>query len=131
VAARTCAFPAAARRDRHAVSLTPYWAALIGALVVGVLGQLLLKAGAAAPGSVLEQVFRPTTLAGLALYGGGAFLYLFALRGIPVSVAFPSAASQYVVVAVVGWLVWAEPVGLQQVAGLLLIVAGVLLLATA
>ena len=113
------------------MSLTPHWVALFGALVVGVLGQLLLKTGAAAPGSVLEQVFRPTTLAGLALYGGGAFLYLYALRGIPVSVAFPSAASQYVVVAVVGWLVWAEPVGLQQVAGLALIVTGVLLLATA
>lgn len=111
--------------------MNPYWVALIGALVVGVLGQLLLKTGAAAPGSVIEQVLRPTTLAGLAFYGGGAFLYLYALRGIPISVAFPSAASQYVVVAIVGWLVWAEPVGLQQLAGLALIVTGVLLLATA
>lgn len=111
--------------------MTPYWAALIGALVVGVLGQLLLKTGAAGPGTVVEQVLRPTTLAGLALYGSAAFLYLYALRGIPISVAFPSAASQYVVVAIVGWLVWAEPVGLQQVAGLALIVGGVLLLATA
>lgn len=111
--------------------MTPYWAALIGALVVGVLGQLLLKTGAASPGTVVEQVLRPTTIAGLALYGGGAFLYLYALRGIPISVAFPSAASQYVVVAIVGWLVWAEPVGLQQVAGLALIIGGVLLLATA
>jgi drug/metabolite transporter (DMT)-like permease len=111
--------------------VSPYWAALIGALTVGVLGQLLLKAGAGGPGGLVEQVMRPMTLAGLAFYGGGAFLYLYALRGIPVSVAFPSAASQYVVVAVVGWLVWAEPVGLQQVAGLALIVGGVLLLATA
>jgi len=111
--------------------VTQHWVALAGALIVGVFGQLLLKSGAAAPGTVFEQVLRPATLAGLALYGGGAFLYLFALRGIPVSVAFPSAAAQYVVVAVVGWLVWAEPVGLQQVAGLGLIVAGVLLLATA
>jgi small multidrug resistance pump len=113
------------------VSFNPHWVALFGALIVGVIGQILLKTGAAAPGSVLEQVFRPTTLAGLALYGGGAFLYLYALRGIPISVAFPSAAAQYVVVAVVGWLVWAEPVGFRQMAGLALIVCGVLLLATA
>ncbi len=111
--------------------MNPHWLALIGALIVGVFGQLLLKTGAAAGGSVIEQIFRPVTIGGLALYGGGAFLYLFALRGIPVSVAFPSAASQYVVVAIVGWLIWAEPVGLQQIGGLALIVAGVLLLATA
>ncbi len=111
--------------------MTPYWAALIGALIVGVLGQVLLKAGAVGPGTVIEQVLRPPPLAGLAFYGGGAFLYLYALRGLPISVAFPSAASQYVVVAIVGWLVWAEPVGLQQLAGLALIVTGVLLLATA
>lgn len=111
--------------------MNPHWVALAGAIVIGVAGQLLLKAGAIGPGSVVEQVLRPTTLGGLALYGGGAFLYLFALRGIPVSVAFPSAAAQYVVVAAVGWLVWSEPVGIQQIAGLGLIVAGVLLLATA
>jgi multidrug transporter EmrE-like cation transporter len=111
--------------------VNPHWISLIGALLFGVLGQLLLKSGAVAGGSVLEQVLRPITLAGLVFYGGAAFLYLIALRGIPVSVAFPSAAAQYVVVAVVGWLVWAEPVGLQQIGGLALIICGVLLLATA
>jgi multidrug transporter EmrE-like cation transporter len=108
-----------------------HWASLGAALVAGVIGQLLLKAGATGPGDFLVQLMRPTTIVGLAFYGLAALLYIVALRGIPVSVAFPAAATQYVIVAMVGWFVYGEPAGVQQVAGLALIVVGVLMLATA
>ncbi|WP_439579317.1 DMT family transporter [Elioraea sp.] len=108
-----------------------HWASLGAALVAGVVGQLLLKAGATGPGDFLVQLMRPATIVGLGFYGLAAMLYIVALRGIPVSVAFPAAAAQYVIVAMVGWLVYAEPAGFQQVGGLALIVVGVLLLATA
>jgi multidrug transporter EmrE-like cation transporter len=108
-----------------------HWASLGAALVAGVIGQLLLKAGATGPGDFLVQLMRPTTIVGLAFYGVAALLYIVALRGIPVSVAFPAAATQYVIVAMVGWFVYGEPAGVQQVAGLALIVIGVLMLATA
>jgi multidrug transporter EmrE-like cation transporter len=108
-----------------------HWASLGAALVAGVIGQLLLKAGATGPGDFLVQLMRPTTIVGLAFYGVAALLYIVALRGIPVSVAFPAAATQYVIVAMVGWFVYGEPAGVQQVAGLALIVVGVLMLATA
>jgi drug/metabolite transporter (DMT)-like permease len=83
------------------------------------------------PGDVFAQLRRPTTILGLGFYGLAAMLYIVALRGIPVSVAFPAAATQYVIVAMVGWFVYGEPAGLQQIGGLALIVVGVLLLATA
>ncbi|MFN6998983.1 DMT family transporter [Elioraea tepidiphila] len=111
--------------------MTLHWASLGAALVAGVIGQLLLKAGATGPGDFVVQLLRPATIVGLGFYGLAAMLYIVALRGIPVSVAFPAAATQYVIVAMVGWFVYAEPAGLQQIGGLALIVIGVLMLATA
>lgn len=110
--------------------MTQHWAALGAALVAGVVGQLLLKAGATGPGDFLVQLLRPATIIGLGFYALAAMLYIVALRGIPVSVAFPAAATQYVIVAMVGWFVYGEAVGPQQIGGLALIVIGVLMLAT-
>jgi multidrug transporter EmrE-like cation transporter len=111
--------------------VTLHWISLGAALVAGVVGQLLLKAGATGLGDFLVQLMRPATILGLGFYVLAALLYIVALRGIPVSVAFPAAATQYVIVAMVGWFAYGEPTGLQQVAGLALIVIGVLMLATA
>ena len=64
-----------------------FYLALAAAILAGVAGQLLLKAGADAE-TVWAQLLRPSTIVGLGFYGCGAFLYLIALRKIPVSVAF-------------------------------------------
>jgi small multidrug resistance pump len=114
--------------------VTPYWLALLAAIVTGVAGQLLLKLGAddmsgLGAGSLVRQVLRPATLAGLVCYGLAALFYIVALRRIPVSVALPSAALQYLIVAAVGWIAFREPFGWMQGAGLGLILAGVSLLA--
>ncbi|MFQ3622222.1 MAG: SMR family transporter [Acetobacteraceae bacterium] len=111
--------------------MNPHWLFLGGALLAGTVGQVLLKMGAAGPGGFLAQLLRPSTLVGLGCYGLAAMLYIVALRGIPVSVAFPAAASQYVIVAALGWILFGEPWSLQQAAALVLIVLGVILLATA
>lgn len=104
-----------------------YYGALAIGIVAGIGGQILLKAGADAPDFV-SQVLRPSTLIGLALYGSAAFLYIIALRKIPVSVAFPSVSLSYAIVAVAGHFLFGEPFGLKQVAGILLIVGGVALI---
>jgi drug/metabolite transporter (DMT)-like permease len=70
----------------------------------------------------------PWTIGGLALYGMAAFFYVVALRAIPVSVAFPSVALSYVLVALLGNLWFGEPLGMAHLAGILLIVAGVAML---
>lgn len=114
--------------------MTPYWLALIAAIGTGVAGQLLLKLGSdnitgAGAAGMLQQLSRPTTMAGLLCYGLAALFYIVALRKIPVSVALPSAALQYLVVAAVGWIAFREPFGWMQAMGLALILLGVSLLA--
>ena len=105
----------------------PYYAVLAAAIVSGVIGQVLLKSGAGAE-SFLRQMLAPHTIIGLFLYGVAAFLYIIVLRKIPVSIAFPSVSLSYVVVAVIGHLLWNEPLGFYQIAGLVLIVGGVILI---
>jgi multidrug transporter EmrE-like cation transporter len=102
----------------------PYYAALAGGILTGIGGQVLLKAGADAE-TIVQQLFRPQTIVGLFLYGLAAFLYIMALRKIPVSVAFPSVSVSYAIVAVLGHFLFGEPFGLHKIAGLVLIVAGV------
>lgn len=107
--------------------MTIYYVALGIGILAGIGGQVLLKAGADAP-DFISQVLRPSTLCGLALYGSAAFLYILALRKIPVSVAFPSVSVSYALVAVLGHFVFGEPFGLKQVGGLVLIMGGVILI---
>ena len=104
-----------------------YYVALGIGIVAGIAGQVLLKTGADSPDFV-SQILRPSTLCGLALYGSAAFLYIFALRKIPVSVAFPSVSLSYAIVAVLGHLLFGEPFGLKQIGGIALIMGGVVLI---
>jgi undecaprenyl phosphate-alpha-L-ara4N flippase subunit ArnE len=101
---------------------------LAAAVLGGICGQLLLKAGAVGATDVLTQMMRPASLLGLACYGASAIAYMVALQAIPVSIAFPSVASSYAIIAVLGAVLWAEPIGWPQAAGIALICLGVVLL---
>jgi multidrug transporter EmrE-like cation transporter len=111
--------------------MTMAWLALAAAIVASLTGQVLLKAGTLGDGGFLEQVFRWQTILGLGCYGGSAFLYILALRHIPMSVALPSTAVSYVAIALIGYFAFGEPLGAQKIAAIGLICAGVVLLATA
>jgi len=104
-----------------------YYVVLGFGILAGIGGQMLLKAGADAP-TLVEQILRPTTILGLALYGSAAFMYIFALRKIPVSVAFPSVSLSYAIVAVLGHFLFKEPFGIRQIGGIVLIMSGVMLI---
>lgn len=110
-----------------------HWLALFAAIASSLVGQVLLKAGAEAAGaaSFLSQLLRWQTVLGIGFYGAGALLYILALRKIPMSVALPTTAVSYVVIAIIGWWFFAEPLGAQKLAAIALIVTGVVLLATA
>ena len=111
--------------------MTIYWLALVAAILTSLGGQVLLKAGAIGEGGFLTQVFRPSTIIGLIAYGGAAFLYIIALRRIPMSVALPCTAASYVAVAVIGHFMFGESLSTQKIAAIGLICGGVLILATA
>ncbi|MBY0336686.1 MAG: EamA family transporter [Acetobacteraceae bacterium] len=89
-----------------------------------------LAGAAPGVGGFVAQVLRWPTLLGLACYGSSAFLYILALRRIPMSVALPCTAASYVAIALIGWWFFREPLGAQKVAAILFIATGVVLLAT-
>ncbi len=100
-----------------------HYAMLALSVVLSALGQVLFKLGAGAP-DILDQYLSWPTIAGFGCYVIAAVVYTFALRTIPLSVAFPSAAAAYVLVMVLAHILWREPLGLQQAVAALLVVAG-------
>jgi small multidrug resistance pump len=107
--------------------MTIYYVVLGISILAGIGGQMLLKAAGDAP-TLVEQILRPSTIIGLAFYGSAAFLYMFALRKIPLSVAFPSVSLSYAIVAVLGHFLFGEPFGVKQIGGIALILGGVMLI---
>jgi multidrug transporter EmrE-like cation transporter len=114
--------------------MTIAWIVLAAAITTSLVGQILLKAGAsdsvAASAGFIDQLFRWQTIIGLGCYGGAALLYIIALRKIPMSIALPCTAASYVVIAVIGWAVFGEALGVQKMLAIGLISLGVVLLAT-
>jgi multidrug transporter EmrE-like cation transporter len=71
----------------------------------------------------------PMILAGFSLYGLGALTWLFVLSSREVSQAYPFVGLGFILTLLVGALVFNEHVNILRVAGTLLIVAGVILVA--
>jgi small multidrug resistance pump len=98
------------------------------AILLGIVGQIVLKGAAVGAPSVLAQLLSPATIGGLVIYATAAIAYVVALNKIPVSVAFPSVAASYVIVAVIAHLLWSEPLGWPQWGGIALIIGGIVLI---
>ena len=105
-----------------------YYASLAIAILLGIVGQLALKSGALGSQTLAAQFFNPLTIVGFAVYVFAALCYIVALKRIPVSVAFPSVAASYAVLSVLAHFVWNEPFGWPQLAGLILIGSGIVLI---
>lgn len=105
-----------------------FHAALLVSILFGVAGQLLLRAGAQGH-SLAAQFLSLHSVLGLFCYAMAAALYMIALRRIPVSVAFPSVSLSYIVIALAAWWLYGELLSPAKLAGIVLIVAGVGLLA--
>lgn len=104
------------------------YGALVAAILVGVAGQLLLKAGAERSTGFVGQFIDPFTILGLGVYALAAVLYIVAIKRIPVSIAFPTVSLSYVAVALAAHWLWNEPLGWPQFAGIVLIGGGILLI---
>ena len=90
--------------------------------------QLLLKLGVSgarlAPARGLAMLFSPCVVAGLALYGVGAVVWLFVLQRLPLSAAYPFVGMGFVFTAVLGVTVLGEALTAGRIVGTLLIAAG-------
>jgi len=105
-----------------------YYTSLVAAILLGIAGQIALKSAAEGSATVTAQFLNPLTMIGLTVYIVAALCYILALKKIPVSIAFPSVAASYAVVAVLAHVLWNEPLGWPQLAGIVLIGSGVLLI---
>lgn len=104
--------------------------ALTVSILLGAGGQLGLKAGSVTPESGAISLFHPYTVAGLGAYVVASLFYIYALKTIPISVAFPIFfAVNFAIVALCSHLFWNEPFGPTQLLALVFIGAGVGILA--
>ena len=108
--------------------MSVYYTSLLAAILFGIAGQIALKSAAEKSATIAAQFLNPLTIIGLAIYIVAALCYILALKKIPVSIAFPSVAASYAVVAVLAHILWNEPLGWPQLAGIVLIGGGVLLI---
>jgi len=110
--------------------MSVYYVALALGILLGVGGQVLLKSGASGE-TLLQQFLAPQSIFGLGLYFAAALCYMYALRKIPVSVAYPSVGLSYVLVALLGFWLYGEALTMPKVAGIALVCAGIALITRA
>ena len=105
-----------------------YYGFLVAAVLFGIAGQITLKSGAVASSTIAAQFLSPLTIVGFAIYLVAGLCYVIALKKLPVSIAFPSVAASYAIVAILGHVLWNEPFGLAQIGGLFMIGGGIFLI---
>ena len=104
------------------------YGSLVTAILLGIAGQIALKSAAVGAPSFAAQLLNPMTMAGLLIYGLASIAYITALHRIPVSIAFPSVAASYAIVALLAHVLWQEPLGWSQLGGIALIAGGIFLI---
>lgn len=115
-------------------------ALILAATVLGVVGQLILKSGmtqigpigvtgGSLPGAVLRMVTSPYVIGGLLVYGLGTFFWLITLSRLDLSVAYPFASLNHILIFLAAWVFLHEQINPLRAAGILVICLGMLLVA--
>lgn len=116
------------------------WALILGAVLLGTMAQLLLKAGTTAVGSFAftganlipvgwQLATQPLILGGIFAYGLSLIVWIMALSRVPVSVAYPLVSIGYVLTAIAAWHFLGESVSVMRIAGIGVIILGVVIVA--
>ena len=109
------------------------WLLVLSAGVNSCIGNVLLKQSrlVAKDGGLVELMFSPWFLGGLAFYGINVILFAKALDHLPVSAAYPVlAGAGFALLGLASFWLFRERLGAVQVAGMVLIVVGIFLLAS-
>ena len=103
--------------------------------VVGIsTGQILFKLASAhfpqvlTLSSVIGFIFNKYLFSALVIYGFATILWVYALKLVPLSVAYPFMALAFVIVPVLGMLFLDEPLNTKMVLGTALIIGGLLVI---
>ncbi|GBD07961.1 4-amino-4-deoxy-L-arabinose-phosphoundecaprenol flippase subunit ArnE [Candidatus Thermoflexus japonica] len=113
---------------------------LLVSIACAVVGQVLLKQGMRVAGPVtlslyglphliLQLATNPWVVVGMSLYLGGSLFWLTALSRLDLSLAYPFAGLNYVLILLASYFVFGEALNPTRIAGALLIALGVSLIA--
>jgi multidrug transporter EmrE-like cation transporter len=116
------------------------WALILGAVLLGTMAQLLLKAGTTAVGSFAfsganlipvgwQLATQPLILGGIFAYGLSLIVWIMALSRVEVSIAYPMVSIGYVLTAIAAWHFLGESVSAMRIAGIGVIILGVVIVA--
>ncbi len=108
-------------------------------ICAGVSGQLVLKRGMSALGAqtlsganvidvALRMVLSPWVVGGIAIYVAGTFFWLMVLSRVDLSFAYPMTSLSYLLIVLSAWYFLGESISPLRIAGVMTIVAGVLLI---
>ena len=102
-------------------------------VLLGAGGQIAFKYGAMRipdTGSLLTKAIAAWPIsAGLALYGVSTLLWIYALRSVELSYAYPLISLGYILVFIASYFLFHEPIGPLRLGGLVLILGGIVLVA--
>jgi multidrug transporter EmrE-like cation transporter len=112
---------------------------LVGSILLGSIGQILLKQGAnqlkgsklslsTIPQLCIDVYSNVPILSGIALYGISSFLWILALTKTELSFAYPMVAFSYVIVSCASWIIFKDHLSLSRLLSLGIIAVGVILL---
>ena len=99
------------------------------AVVLGSAAQLFLKAGTNASPVDFKLAFDPRILAGITCYAVSLIVWILALSKTPVSVAYPMVSLGFALNALLAWWLLGETVTPMRMAGIGVIILGVVLVA--
>lgn len=107
------------------------------AVLLGATGQIIMKMGMKIYGEVtatsvwgqLVPILRvPQVFFGFVCYGLSAVLWIAVVSNVDLSLAYPMVSLAYVLVFLASWLFLGEHISAMRLAGLVIIVAGVLVI---
>ena len=117
-------------------------AAAVGSVLLSAVAQVILKLGVSSTGvqltfagelplwqKIAYALANPVVLAGLAVYGLSAAVWLAVLVRFDLSKAYPFVGLGFIVVMISGAVMFGEKLDITRVAGTLLVTAGVVLVA--
>jgi undecaprenyl phosphate-alpha-L-ara4N flippase subunit ArnE len=96
-------------------------------------GQILFKltsarAGGADAAGLIAVLFDPYLIAALAIYGVGTIVWVYVLKSVPLTVAYPFMALTFCVVPLLAWCLLGEILSLRYLLGAVLIMAGLVVI---
>lgn len=118
------------------------FALVLTGVLLNASAQLLLKAGTNAVGHFefhldniipigMKIAFQPYIMSGMVCYAISLVVWIMALSRAPVSVAYPMLSIGYVINAVIAYYWLGEPLAMQKMLGIGIIIIGVVLVAKA